>query len=203
LTPALVIVDAVSSAGVLPLKMDQWGIDVAVTASQKGLGLPPGLALIALNDRAWQATEQADLPRYYLDFTRARQALRLNHGSAYSPAIPLVRAADVMLKNIQQTGLENIWQVRKQIALAFRDELQALGAAVFPEHPVDSLTAIEINEPLAAQDIRTKLRDQFGIIVSGGQGKLQNQVIRIGHLVNVGAIELNQFLHAFKLIINN
>lgn len=203
LTPALLIVDAVSSAGVLPLKMDQWGIDVAVTASQKGLGLPPGLALIALNDRAWQATEQADLPRYYLDFTRARQALRLNHGSAFSPAIPLIRAADVMLKNIQQAGLENIWQERKQIAVAFRSELQQLGCSSFPEHPVNSLTVIEINEQLKAQEIINKLRDQFGIIVSGGQGKLQNRVIRIGHLVNVGAIELNQFLHAFKLIINN
>lgn len=203
LTPALMIVDAVSSAGVLPLKMDQWGIDVAVTASQKGLGLPPGLALVAINDRAWQATEQADLPRYYLDFTRARQALRLSHGSAFSPAIPLIRAADVVLKTIQQTGMENIWQERKQIAVAFRSELQQLGYSIFPDQPVDSLTVIEINEQLQAQEIINKLRDQFGIIVSRGQGRLLNKVIRIGHLVNVGATELNQFLRAFKLIMNN
>jgi aspartate aminotransferase-like enzyme len=200
LTSALVIVDAVSSAGVLPLKMDRWGIDVAVTASQKGLGLPPGLTMIAINDRAWQFTEQADLPRYYLDFTRARQALRLNHGSAYTPAIPLIRAADIVLEDIQKTGIETIWQQRKQIASTFRDELHQLGFSIFPEIPADSLTVIEIDDPFEPQELIHKLRDQFGIIVSRGQGKLLTKVLRIGHLVNVGETELNQFLHAFKSI---
>ena len=198
LTPALLIIDAVSSAGVLPFKMDEWGVDVAVTASQKGLGLPPGLTMIALNHRAWQATEQADLPRYYLDFTRARQALRLHRGSAYSPAIPLIRAADVVLKAIQHTGLENIWQERRQIAANFRSQLVQSGASIFPDTPADSLTVIEINEPWHAQELIDKLRDQFGIIVSRGQGILHNKVIRIGHLVNIGETELNQFLDAFK-----
>lgn len=200
LTSALVIVDAITSVGVMPLKMDQWGVDVAITASQKALGLPPGLTMIALNDRAWQFTEQADLPRYYLDFVSARQSLRLNHGSAYTPAIPLIRAADVILEEIQKTGLETIWENRKQIASTFRGELHHLGFSIFPEFPADALTVIEIKEPFESQKLINQLRDRFGIIVSRGQGRLLNKVMRIGHLVNVGETELNQFLQAFKSI---
>lgn len=203
LTSALIIVDAITSAGILPLKMDQWQIDVAVTASQKGLGLPPGLAFVALNSRAWQSVEQADLPRYYLDFTRARQSLRLERGSPFTPAIPLILAADVVLSQIQKQGLEQTWLNRKMIAAEFRKKVIQLGLSIFPESPADSITVINIDQPLQAEPIISQLRERFRIIVSRGQGQLLNKVIRIGHLANIHEKELERFLKAFQSIIVN
>ncbi len=202
LSDALIIVDAVSSAGVLPLKMDEWGIDVIVAASQKGLGLPPGLAFIALNKRVWRNIEQADLPRYYFDFTRARQELRLNRGSAYTPAIPLVIAADFVLKEMQQLGLENIWRNRAELATQFRGKLIANGFTIFPDQPADALTVINIEATGGANQIVSLLKDQYEIVVSKGQGQLADKIIRVGHFVNVEKKHLEKFLIGLNNILN-
>jgi aspartate aminotransferase-like enzyme len=193
-TDALIIVDAVSSAGVLPLRMDQWGIDVVVTASQKGLGLAPGLSIIALNKRVWRKIEQAELPRYYFDFTRARQALRLERGSVYTPAIPLIIAADFVLDQMQQVGLENIWQKRAVLAAQFRARIVANGLSIFPEQPANALTVIKIDSVDRANQVITSLRDNYQIVVSSGQAQLFNKVIRVGHFVNVEIEHLERFL---------
>ena len=203
LSDALIIVDAISSAGVLPLKMDDWGIDVIVTASQKGLGLPPGLAFVALNKRVWREVEQADLPRYYFDFARARQALRLNRGSAFTPAIPVILAADFVLNEIQQVGLENIWNQRKELAIDFRNNVIATGLKIFPERPADSLTVIKTKVPGGANQIITLLDDRYQIVVSKGQGQLFDNVIRVGHLVNVEMKDLERFLEGLKDVLNS
>ena len=193
--------DAISSAAVLPLKLDDWGIDVAVTASQKGLGLPPGLTFVALNNRAWRYAEQADLPGYYLNFIRARQALRLGRGAAFTPAIPLILAVDFVLTNIKQQGIENIWCQRRKIAENFRKKITNLGLPIFPDLPADSLTVFKINSPHKANEISSLLTEKFQIFVSRGQGQLANKVIRVGHLVNVGERELDRFLNAFQSIL--
>lgn len=203
LSDALIIVDAISSAGVLPLKMDQWGIDVIVTASQKGLGLPPGLAIVALNKRVWQKVEQADLPRYYFDFTRARQALRLNRGSAFTPAIPLVLAADFVLNEMQQVGLENIWKQRKELATDFRNKVITSGLKIFPEQPADALTVIKTDVSGGANQVISLLKDSHQIVVSKGQGPLFDKIIRVGHFVNVEIEHLERFLAGLGDILIN
>ena len=203
LTSALIIVDAISSAGVLPLKMDRWGIDVIITASQKGLGLPPGLSIVALNKQVWRFIEQAELPRYYFDFACARQALRLGRGAAFTPTTPLILAADISLKEIHQVGLEKIWQSRKAIAIDFREKIIAAGLSVFPENPADSMTVIKIEALKGANQVVSLLKDKYGIVVSKGQGKLANKVIRIGHFINVRTKQLDQFLNALKIIVTN
>lgn len=202
LTPALIIVDAISSAGSLPLKMDEWTIDVAITASQKALGLPPGLAFVALNRRVWQHVEQAELPRYYFDFTRARQALRSDLGSPFTPAIPLILAADYVLKYFQAQGLEKIWQAQKEAASRFREKIITSGLFIFPEVPADSLTVIRMNPALPAEQIVSRLRVKYGITVSNGQGQLFNKVIRIGHFTTTQIEHLHYFLEAWDAIIS-
>lgn len=203
MTPSIIVVDAISSAGVLPLKMDQWGIDVITTASQKGLGLPPGLSFVALNKRLWQYVEQAELPRYYFDFTRARQSLRLSRGSAFTPAIPLIIAADVILNQFRKAGMETIWQQRKELAVTFRQKLNTLGLKIFPDNPADSIAVIDFSEQYKANDIISSLKKEYGIMVSKGQGRLSNRVIRIGHFANVDDEQLNQFLEAMESILSN
>ncbi len=202
LSDALIIVDAISSAGVLPLNMDEWGIDVIVTASQKGLGLPPGLAIVAMNKRVWRKVEQADLPRYYFDFARARQALRLNRGSAFTPAIPLILAADFVLNEMQQVGLENIWKQRKELATNFRNKVIACGLKIFPEQPADSLTVIKTDVSSGANQVIPLLKDRYQIVVSKGQGQLFDKVIRVGHFVNVKIEDLEKFLKGLRDVLN-
>jgi len=201
-TSALVIVDAISSAGIIPLKMDAWQIDVLVTASQKGLGLPPGLAIVALNPRAWQRSEMADLPRFYFDFMRARQSWLLGRGSAFTPAIPLIAAAAHVLDEIIQHGLERIWEQRREMALKFRTAMNDLGLSIFPAQPADSLTVVKIDPPLQAKKIISRLRDDDNIFVSSGQGPLQDQVLRIGHLVDVSDEQLHRFVTALETILS-
>ncbi len=203
LSDALIIVDAISSAGVLPLKMDCWGIDVIVTASQKGLGLPPGLAIVALNKRVWRIIEQADLPRYYFDFTRARQELRLNRGSVYTPAIPLIIAADFVMNEIQRVGLENIWIKRTEQATRFRAKIIANGLTIFPDQPADALTVIKIDALGGANQVVSLLKDQYQIVVSKGQGQLADKIIRVGHFVNVEIRQLERLLMSLNNILKN
>ena len=203
LTPVLIIVDAISSAGILPLKMDKWGIDVIVSASQKGLGLPPGLSIVALNRQVWRIVEQSELPRYYFDFTRARQSLRLDRGSAYTPAIPLIIAADISLNEICKTGLEKTWRERKTVATYFREKVTERGLSIFPDIPADSLTVIEIKKPGVANKVISLLKEKQQIIVSKGQGKLADKVIRVGHFINVETRHLDRFLKKLTKILTH
>lgn len=203
LTSALIIVDAISSAGILPLKMDKWGIDVVVTASQKGLGLPPGLSIVALNRQVWRIVEQAELPRYYFDFTRARQSLRLGRGSAFTPAIPLIIAADISLNELRKVGLEKTWRERRALANYFREKVLENGLSIFPDLPADSLTVIEIKKPGVANKVISLLKEQHHIMVSKGQGRLADKVIRVGHFINVETRHLDQFLEKLTNILTH
>lgn len=200
-SPALIIVDAISSAAVHSLKMDEWGIDVAITASQKGLGLPPGLSMAAVSSKAWTFADKAELPRFYLDFNRARHSLASGTGAAYTPAIPLILAADFVLREIKREGLENIWKKSQETAENFRQKIANLGLSIFPENPADSLTVIKTDHLSRCDQLPHLLKEQFKIIVSGGQALLANKVIRVGHMVNVDESDLDRFLEAFQATI--
>ncbi|MDQ7054958.1 MAG: alanine--glyoxylate aminotransferase family protein [candidate division KSB1 bacterium] len=114
---ALVVVDGITSVGVLPFYKDEWHIDVCVSGSQKGVMIPPGLAFVALNDRAWQRAEQSDLPRYYLDFLHARKALK-NDNTPWTPAITLMLGLHASLSMILDKGLEYFWDKYERLAYA-------------------------------------------------------------------------------------
>ena len=198
---ALVVVDAISSAAVVPLKVDEWGIDVAITASQKGLGLPPGLAMVSLSSKAWRYAEQAKIPRFYFDFILARKSFYSGKGPAFTPAIPLILAADFVLQEIRGKRLENVWKQRQKIAGNFRNKICDLGLKIFPDTPANSLTVFEIDHLDRCEQIPSVLKNQFNILVSRGQGKLANKVIRIGHLINIDETDLDKFLEAFQATI--
>ncbi len=201
ITSALVIVDAISTAGVLPLKMDSWHIDVLITASQKGLGLPPGLAIVALNNRAWRRTEQASLPRFYFDFSKARQAMCLNRGAAFTPAIPIVVAADGVLQMIKDRGLEKIWEKRAALAKSIRERIGEYGLSIFPSEPGDSITAIKTSPAHSANYIISQLKEKHQVVVSRGQGKLNDKIFRIGHMVDIEKVDIDRFFRALETIL--
>ncbi len=182
---ALVIVDAISTIGVIPFKMDEWNIDVVITASNKGLQNPPGLVFVALNETAWNFVQCSDLSTYYFSFKKAKHAMEKGIGSAFTPAISLFYGVQQAIKEIQQKSIDAVWEEHKKLAQTFRKTVKYLGLNIWPHNPSDSLTMIEIPREFQANKIIAQVKNKYGFILSKGQGILSNKVIRIGHLENV------------------
>ena len=206
----LLVVDGITGVGVFPLPMDEWGIDAIVTGSQKALELPPGLALVALSEKAWKFADQSKCPHFYFDLKKERKNLA-NQTSAYTPAVSLVIGLRAVLKSIKEEGMENVHKRHNRLARATRAATQALGLKmVAPDAPADSLTGVFLPDGIDGGKIVKSLRDDFGVTLAGGQDQWKGKVIRIAHLgyvdtfdtiVAISAIEmaLKKFGHAVEL----
>lgn len=196
---ALVIVDAITSAGGDYVKMDEWGIDVAVTGTQKCLGAPPGLAVVAVRDDAWQYYSPKS---YYLDLGAYRKKL-LELQTPYTPAIPLFFALAEALKIIEEEGLENRIQRHRILNSAVRKWAAEAGLELFPEiddysNYSNTLTAIKMPKGLTDSQLRNTLKKEYGIVISGGQDKLKGKIFRIAAMGNVGKSEVLLTLSAVE-----
>ncbi len=206
----LLVVDGITGVGVFPLPMDEWGIDAIVTGSQKALELPPGLALVALSEKAWKFADQSKCPHFYFDLKKERKNLG-NQTSAYTPAVSLVIGLRAVLKSLKEEGLENVHKRHNRLARATRAATQALGLKmVAPDAPADSLTGVFLPDGIDGGKIVKSLRDDFGVTLAGGQDQWKGKIIRIAHLgyvdtfdtiVAISAIEmaLKKFGHAVEL----
>lgn len=187
----LTMVDAVSSAGCLPIEFDQWQLDVLVTASQKGLMAPPGLSFVVLSQAAWQAVDAAGCPKFYIQFRDIQK--NLNGKRAETPGttpMSLVASVDEALAMILTEGKENCYARHELVAAAIRAGLQAMGLSLFPAGAArrsPALTAFQVSPEVSAA-LRAELKTSFGIAVAGGLGKAyKDTVIRIGHMGHVYA----------------
>ena len=206
----LLVVDGITGVGVFPLPMDEWGIDAIVTGSQKALELPPGLALVALSEKAWKFADQSKCPHFYFDLKKERKNLA-DKTSAYTPAVSLVIGLRAVLKSLKEEGLENVHKRHNRLARATRAAAKALGLKlVAPDASADSLTGVFVPEGIDGGKIVKSLRDDFGVTLAGGQDQWKGKVIRIAHLgyvdtfdtiVAISAIEmaLKKFGHAVEL----
>jgi aspartate aminotransferase-like enzyme len=206
----LLVVDGITGVGVFPLPMDEWGIDAVVTGSQKALQLPPGLALVALSDKAWKFADQSKCPHFYFDLKKERKNLA-NQTSAYTPAVSLVIGLRAVLKSFKEEGMENVHKRHNRLARATRAATQALGLKmVAPDAPADSLTGVFLPDGIDGGKFVKSLRDDFGVTMAGGQDQWKGKVVRIAHLgyvdtfdtiVAIAAIEmaLKKFGHPVQL----
>lgn len=179
--PALLVVDAITAVGVSPFLMDKWQVDVAVTGSQKGLMMPPGLAFAAVRPTAQEAIKNADLPRYYWDF-RAMQKNLKKDTTPFTPAISLITALKTAMEMIKKEGLENIWKRHARLAHATRESVKALGLELFARQPSDMLTAVKMPKGIDGVAFTKNLRDKYGISIAGGQDELKGKIFRIAHV---------------------
>ena len=179
--PTLLVVDAVSALGADDLQMDSWGVDVVVSCSQKGLMTPPGLAFAALNQRAWDAVASANLPKYYLDFRKARES-GLEGSVPYTPAVTLLTALQCALNRICEEGIRNTVARHNRLALATRIGIKALGLPLFAASPANTLTSIRLPEEIDGKAFINLMRDRYGITYAGGQSQLSGKIVRIAHL---------------------
>lgn len=182
--PALLLVDGVSSIGAIEFRMEEWGVDVAVSGSQKGFMLPTGLSIIAVSDKAMQACERASHPSSYLDFQDMATA-NDNGYFPYTPAATLMRGLRASVDMLMDEGLDNVHARHARLASGVRAAVDAWGLRNCARRPglfSDTVTAVVVRPETNANDILGVAYNRFGVSLGGGLGKVAGKVFRIGHL---------------------
>lgn len=182
--PQLYVVDAISAVGAAPLRVDEWGIDVCIGGSQKALMTPPGIAFVTVSNAAWKANETATCPRFYTDWATAKKSLDLDPPETpYTPAVTIFAAFRTALQMLEEEGIEASWARHALLGRACREGVKALGLDVQTVEADRAcvLTAVVAPEGLDGAQIAKHLREQHGIVVAPGQGKLKGKIFRIGH----------------------
>jgi len=178
----LLIVDGITSIGALPFKMDDWGVDVAITGSQKALMLPPGLGFVALSPRAVAAMEKNKTQKdFYFDLRKYAKSIG-DGDTPFTPANTLIEALRVSLKMIRDETIEGVWKRTHHIAEATRQGMKALGLELFSQTPADSVSAIKYPAGVADKDFRNGLKNKHNIHVAGGQGTMEGKIFRVNHM---------------------
>jgi aspartate aminotransferase-like enzyme len=197
---ALVVVDAVSSLGAVPLETDAWGIDVAASGSQKALMTPPGLALAAVSERALEAASERPARSYYFDWQRTLKA-QAKFDSAFTPAVSLILGLDVALGLLLDGGLEAAFDRHVRLGRACREGIKALGLELFsPDEDRSAVvTAARMPSGLDSGELVLALRDRFGITIANGQGVLKGKIFRIGHIGWFDVFDVTTALAAVEL----
>jgi len=199
---AMVIVDAVSSLGAVPFEFDAWGIDVAVGGSQKALSASPGIAFVAISERAWKAHRSAMLPRFYFDWSIYKKFAELKDPeNPWTPAISVMQGLQAALDLYFQDGLEGALQRHRTLSRAVKEGVKALGLDLFGEGLEDNwtVTAIRAPEGLDADTISDRIRADFGCVLAPGQGPLKGTVFRIGHLGYYSELDIIRGLAALEM----
>jgi serine---pyruvate transaminase len=197
---ALVVVDAVSSLGAVPLESDAWGVDVVVSGSQKALMCPPGVAFTSVSPAALEAAARATSPRYVLDWERTRKA-QAKLDAPFTPAVSIVRALDVALGLLLEEGLEAAFDRHARLGRACREGAKAMGLELFSPDDERSavVTAIRAPEGVDGTEVVSSLRDRFGITIANGQGDLKGKIFRIGHIGWFDVFDITTALAAVEL----
>ena len=196
----LILVDAISSLGSVPLPIDEWDLDVVFTGSQKGWMVPPGMAMVSVGKRAWEAAEQARIPRYYFDYKKAKSYLEKGQ-TPWTPAISVYFAMDVAMKRLLAEGLSNIHARHARLGKFTRDGVKALGLKLLADESVASntVTSVWVPEGVDGPALNKMMRTEYNTVLAGGQGSLTGKIFRIGHLGLVTEADLEACLDALKL----
>jgi len=179
---AITIADCVTSLGACNIPMDEWGIDVIASGSQKGYMIPPGLSFVAMSKKAWEANDQSNLPKFYLDLKQYLKTSNKN-SNPFTPAINLYFALEASLTMMQKEGLNNIFTRHARHQKATQEGIKAMGLNLFTKEGFGSpaITAVE-PENIDAEIIRKTIKNDFDILLAGGQDHLKGKIFRIGHL---------------------
>ena len=194
----LLLVDAVSSLGAVPLEMDAWGLDVVVTGSQKGWMVPPGLAFVSMSERAWKASDEARMPRFYLDLAKHRDA-QAKGQTPFTPTMSIFFGLDVALDRMAEEGMESVFTRHKKMAGLTRQGVKRLGLELLCQDErfaSDTVTAVKAPEGVEVSALRDLMEDEYNIVVAGGQARLSGKIFRIGHLGLVEEADIRQTLDA-------
>ena len=179
----LIGVDAVSSLGCVPLEMDEWGLDVVFTGSQKGWMTPPGIMMIAPNARAMEASKTAKLPRFYFNWANSRKGLE-TYQHPFTPPVSVFYALDLALEMMLAEGREAIFARHQRVGDYVRQRTKQMGLQLLADHgdASNTVTAVRVPEHINAKALLKKLREEDQVVLGGGQERLDGKIFRVGHL---------------------
>jgi aspartate aminotransferase-like enzyme len=193
----ILVVDAVAGLGIDELQMDAWHVDVVIGGSQKGFACPPGLAFIAVSEKAWVQVEKCRNSRFYFDLRQYRKFAEKGQ-TPWTPAISLFYALELALKKLARKGIKKNWQEKARLAEFVRQEIAKQGLAIFPQRPSNALTVIRMPEGVDGTRIVDYCKRVHRILLSNGQAELRGKVVRIGHMAPVTKAEMKRVLRYFK-----
>ena len=200
----LIIVDAVSSMSSIPCPVERWELDVVVSGSQKGWMGPPGLAFVYMSERAWNANADAKMPRFYFDAARARDSLEKLQ-NPWTPAMSIYYAMDKAFELIRAEGLEGVFTRHEAIASYTRQRVKGLGLKLVPvneQFASNTVTAVWWPEGIDGKALGKRAREEHGIVLGGGQGKLAGKIFRGGHLGGVQQHEVAEALDVVEKLLS-
>lgn len=197
-TDAVLAVDAVSGLAADRLETDAWGVDLAVTSSQKALMLPPGLGMVSVSPKAQARMETAKCASYYASMKKAMKALK-DGTTAFTPAISLMVGLGVALDMIQEEGIENVWARHQRLSDGLRVGGEALGLKLFSKSPSNTVVVYEIPEGTTYKAISNALRADFGLTVAGGQDHIKGKILRMAAMGWADEKDVIQALGALEL----
>ncbi|MEO8287597.1 MAG: alanine--glyoxylate aminotransferase family protein [Chloroflexota bacterium] len=194
----VLLVDAISSLGAVDIPVDKWEIDVIVTASQKAWMAPPGLTMLGVSRRAWEASRKAGLPRFYWDFAEARRFLQKDE-TPYTPAISLLFGLQASLRLLMEEGLSNVFTRHERLRDMVRSGARQMGLQPFAADDIASRTVTALLPPdgISGKEIVAAMREH-GIIITGGQGAYEQKIIRIGHMGFAHEEDMQEVLAALE-----
>ena len=195
----IVVVDGVSSISSIDIDTDGWGVDVAVSGSQKGWMAPPGFALVSVSDRAWAQQAKARSPRFYFDWKEAKNWAEKGM-TPFTPAIPVAFALQEGLHMLEEEGLANVYERHARLARATQAGLEALGFQLFAREGYRSNTVTSAVPPpgLDVNALRKLVDTKYGVVIAGGQGKMTGKMIRVGHLGAIAEGDVVQVIWALE-----
>lgn len=197
----ILAVDAISGLGADELKVDEWGIDLVVSGSQKGLMIPPGLAFLSVSPKAWKMAEKSKCPKFYFNLKDAKKALDSND-TPWTPALTLIIGLVEALKIIKEEGVENVIKRHGILAEATREAVKALGLRVYSNAPSNAVTAVTVPVGIDGEKLVKTLRDKYGITIAGGQSELKGKVFRIAHLGYMNRFDVIVAISAVETILH-
>ena len=211
---ALSVVDGITSLCAMEFKTDEWNIDVALSGSQKGFMIAPGLSFLTASEEAFKMHEQCKYPSFYFNWKEHKKSLAKDT-TPFTPAVSLISSLHTSLKMIKEEGIENVNKRHKKLSLALRAAIKTIGLKLFVEDDNNAsyaITSILPPDGITVPDIRKTLKDDYDIIVANGQGSLENKIFRIGTLgfvcerdliMAVGALEASLIKLGYKFEIGS
>ncbi len=196
-TDALILLDAVSSAGGMPIATDAWGIDAVATASQKSWVSPPGISMVSFSQKAWRAYETNETPKYYFDIQQYEDYLQIGQ-PPFTPCLPAMFTLDIALASMVEEGVENVFARHHRIGEYTRQGAKRLGLDILPDeqYASDTVTAVRLPENVDGNEFLANVISDHNVILGGGQGALTGKIFRIGHMGWVPMDQIDQALEA-------
>ena len=195
-TAAIYVVDVISGLGADDFRNDEWGVDIAICGSQKGLMIPPGLAFCSVSEKAWKAVDSSKLPKFYFNFKKYKKSM-LDTDTPFTSAITLVIGLKKALEAINNKGVDNVIAEHARQAEAFRQAMKALGMSIFSKSPSNAVTGVNSPSGIDADAIIKTCKTELGVTFAGGQEALKGKIFRAAHM---GGIDKEHTIESVKAL---